>query len=397
MTSNRLPRIILFAAPETSAAVLYGLYDVLGSVGPAWPDVTSATSGDRLLDVRIVAARAEPFRCYGGVRIEPHEAIADVTGADVVVVCDMFTPIDAPPRGRYVEESAWLRAMHERGALIASVCAGSLVLAESGLLDGRSCAGHWAYVDLFASAYPRVRFKAGSILDLANEGAGIVTAGGATSWQELALYLIGRLCGPAQAMRTAKVYLLAGHRDGQLPFSAMTHRSQLEDRIVAESVTWIEANYATPNPVAAMTQRSGLTPRTFARRFLVATGRRPIDYVHALRIEGARDRLESGDDPVDDIGFAVGYADPTFFRRLFKRVTGLTPAAYRRMYAPILRPGQGTHRESTPGPGQNVSIRRGPESVEWRAHPAGRRQLRAVLATRCGSASPRSGRRPPAP
>ncbi len=333
MTVNRLPRILLFAAPETSAAVLYGLYDVLGSVGLAWPDMTSATSGDRQLDVWIVAATAEPFRCYGGVRIEPHAAIVDVTDADVVVVCDMFTPIDAPPRGRYVAESAWLRAMHERGALIASVCAGSLLLAESGLLNGMSCAGHWAYVDLFASAYPRVRFKAGSILDLSNEDAGVVTAGGATSWQELALYLIGRFCGPAHAMRTAKVYLLAGHQDGQLPFSAMTRRPSLEDRVVAEVVTWIEANYATLNPVAAMTQRSGLTQRTFARRFLAATGRRPIDYVHALRIEGARDRLERSEDPVDDVGFAVGYADPTFFRRLFKRVTGLTPAAYRRMYA----------------------------------------------------------------
>jgi len=339
MTANRLPRIILFAAPETSAAVLYGLYDVLGSVGIAWPDVTSATSGDRLLDVRIAAATAEPFRCYGGVRIEPHAAIADVTAADVVVVGDMFTPIDAPPRGRYAAESAWLRAMHERGALIASVCAGSLLLAESGLLNGMSCAGHWAYVDLFASSYPRVRFKASSILDLSNERAGVVTAGGATSWQELALYLIRRFCGPAHAMQTAKIYLLAGHQDGQLPFSAMTRRPSLDDRVVAEVVTWIEANYATLNPVAAMTQRSRLTQRTFARRFLAATGRRPIDYVHALRIEGARDRLESSDDPVDDIGFAVGYADPTFFRRLFKRVTGLTPAAYRRMYAPILRPG----------------------------------------------------------
>ena len=338
MTSNRLPRIALLAAPETSAAVLYGLYDVLGSVGLAWPDVTSATPGDRLLDVRIVAATAAPFRCYGGVRIEPHDAIADVNGADVVVVCDMFTPIDAPPRGRYVAESEWLRAMHERGALITSVCAGSLLLAESGLLDGRSCAGHWAYVDLFASSYPRVRFKAGSILDLSSEGAGVVTAGGATSWQELALYLIGRFCGPAHAMRAAKVYLLAGHQDGQLPFSAMTRRSHLEDRVVADSVTWIEANYATPNPVTSMTERSGLTPRTFARRFLAATGRRPINYVQALRIEGARDRLEIGDDSVDDIGFAVGYADPAFFRRLFKRVTGLTPTAYRRKYAPIFRP-----------------------------------------------------------
>ena len=330
------PRILLFSAPETSAAVLYGLYDVLTSVGTAWPDMTSASAGEARLDVRIVAASGEPFRCVGNLTIEPHAAIADVDEADAVVICDMFTAIDEPPRGRYVAESAWLRAMHERGTLIASVCAGSLVLAESGLLDGRSCAGHWAYVDLFESAYPRVRFKAGSILDLSNEAVGVVTAGGATSWQELALYLIGRFCGPADAMRTAKIYLLAGHQDGQLPFSAMTRRPHLEDGVIAESVTWIEANYTTPNPVAAMTERSGLTPRTFARRFQTATGRRPIDYVHALRIEGARQRLEVGDDSVDDVGFAVGYADPTFFRRLFKRVTGLTPAAYRRKYASIL-------------------------------------------------------------
>jgi transcriptional regulator GlxA family with amidase domain len=338
MTSDRLPRIVLFAAPETSAAVLYGLYDVLGSVGVAWPDVTSAATGDALLDVRIVAATAEPFRCFGGVLVEPHAAIADVDRADVVVICDMFTPIDQPPRGRYVAEGAWLHTMHERGALITSVCAGSLLLAESGLLDGRSCAGHWAYVDLFASAYPRVRFRAGSILDLSSEDAGIVTGGGATSWQELALHLIGRLCGPLHATQTAKIYLLAGHQDGQLPFTAMTRRPHLEDRAIRESVAWIEAAYATQNPVAAMTQRSGLTSRTFARRFQVAMGRRPIDYVHALRIEGARARLETGDDAVDDIGYAVGYTDPTFFRRLFKRVTGLTPAAYRRKYASILRP-----------------------------------------------------------
>jgi transcriptional regulator GlxA family with amidase domain len=215
------------------------------------------------------------------------------------------------------------------------VCAGSLLLAESGLLDGRSCAGHWAYADLFASSYPRIRFKPGSILDLGNEDAGLVTAGGATSWQELALYLIGRYCGPAHATRTAKIYLLAGHQDGQLPFSAMVRRSQLDDGAVAASVQWIEDNYAVPNPVAAMTERSGLTSRTFARRFQAATGRRPIDYVQALRIEGARERLETDTMPVDDVGYAVGYEDPAFFRRLFKRMTGMTPAAYRRKYAAI--------------------------------------------------------------
>lgn len=85
-----------------------------------------------------------------------------------------------------------------------------------------------------------------------------------------------------------------------------------------------------------MAERSGLQRRTFARRFLAATGTRPIDYVQSLRIEGARGLLETARVAVDEVGFRVGYEDPTFFRRLFKRTTGLTPAAYRRKYAPIV-------------------------------------------------------------
>jgi transcriptional regulator GlxA family with amidase domain len=335
-TAGRRPRIALLVAPETSASVLYGLYDVLLSVGPMWPDMTAAGTADPLLDVRIVAASAEPLRCFGNIPVEPHAAVHEATDADAVVVCDMYTPIDAPPRGRYPVEIAWLRQLHARGALIASVCTGSLLLAEAGLLDGRTCAGHWAYRDLFSVAYPRVRFRPGAILDLASEADGLVTAGGVTSWQDLALHLISRFCGPEHASRTAKVYLLGGHEDGQLPFSAMASRGGVDDRAIRESLEWIAAHYAEPNPVTAMIERSGLTPRTFARRFQTATGRRPIDYVHSLRIEQAREQLETGGSPVDDIGFQVGYEDPTFFRRLFKRTTGMTPASYRRKYASIV-------------------------------------------------------------
>lgn len=319
--------------------MLYGLYDVLLSVGPMWPDMTAAASGDALLDVSIVAASAEPFRCFGNIVVEPHAALGDVDEVDAVVVCDMYTPIDTPPHDSHADEVGWLRRMHARGALLTSVCTGSLLLAESGLLDGRTCAGHWAYADLFASAYPAVRFRPGAILDTSAEGDGIVTAGGVTSWQDLALHLIGRLCGPQHAARTAKVYLLAGHDDGQLPFAAMTRRLRREDRVIREAIDRIEADLATPNPVSAMVAASGLTPRTFARRFVAATGARPIEYVHRLRIDRARELLETGRTRVDDTGYAVGYQDPTFFRRLFKRTTGLSPAAYRRKYAPIVSAG----------------------------------------------------------
>lgn len=335
MTAAR-PRLAILAAPESSASVLYGLYDVLLSVGAMYPDMTTGHSSDALLDVTIVAASKEPFRCFGNVLVEPAAALADVDATDVVVVCDMYTPIDTTPRGGWPAETAWLRRMHDGGAIIASVCTGSVLLAEAGLLDGRTCASHWAYRDLFASAYPKVTLLPNAILDLGSEADGIITAGGVTAWQDLALHLIRRLCGPEHASRTAKVYLLAGHEDGQLPFAAPTQSKLVGDAVIRDSLAWIDDNYTAPNPVSAMTEQSGLTRRTFARRFIAATGRGPIDHVHRLRIEKARDLIERGDAAIDDIGYDIGYEDPAFFRRLFRRTTGLTPAAYRRKYAGIV-------------------------------------------------------------
>jgi transcriptional regulator GlxA family with amidase domain len=326
------PCVALLASPKTTPSVLFGLYDVLLSAGAVYPDMTFGEPGDSLLDVMIVSASAEPFRCFGNVLVEPHAAISALERVEVAVVCDMYTPIDTPPRGQYLPEIAWLKNMHAAGALIASVCSGSLVLAEAGLLDGMSCATHWGYVDLFRRHYPSVRLRPDSILNLENESRGIVTAGGVTSWQELALHIITRLCGRNEALRAAKVYLLAGHEDGQLPFAAMSRCIQKSDAAIADCQAWMANNFATVNPVGAMTAHSKFKSRTFARRFKTATGLLPMEYVHALRIEEAKRLLETTGSGIDDVGFKVGYQDPTFFRRLFKRMVGITPAAYRRKF-----------------------------------------------------------------
>ena len=337
MTTSHRPVIALLAVPETSPSVLFGLYDVLLSVGAVFPDMTTGEAGEALLDVRIVAAGAEPFRCFGNVLVEPRDAIGELTRADVVIVCDIYTPIDVPPRGRYPDEVEWLRQMHATGSLVASVCTGSLMLAEAGLLDGRQAGCHWAYRDLVRKHYPRVDLVEDSILNLASEVDGVITTGGATAWHDLALHLIARLCGPAQAIQTSKVFLLSGHEDGQRPFAAMSRPRQERDAVVAECQVWIGEHFASPNPVALMAQRSGLTSRTFGRRFRAATGHRPMEYVHAVRIEEARRIIETETGSLEDVGYRVGYEDPTFFRRLFKRTTGLSPAAYRRRLAGILR------------------------------------------------------------
>lgn len=335
MAEPAKPLIALLAAPETSPSVLYGLYDVLYSVGAVYPDMTVGEPGPESLDVRIVSRDAVPFRCIGRVLVEPHLGIDVIERADVVVVCDMYTPIHQAPRGQYPLETAWLRKMHAAGTLICSICTGSLVLAEAGLLDGRETASHWAYGDLFRRCYPSVKMRMDSVLCLSEEAHGIVTAGAVTAWQDLALYLIARLCGLQQALRTAKVFLISGHGDGQLPFAAMSHRIDAADGLIADCQHWIAENYACANPVQRMIERSGLKARTFARRFQVVTGHPAIDYVQDLRVEEARQMLESGALSIEEIAVAVGYDDSAFFRRLFKRKAGLTPAAYRRKYSSV--------------------------------------------------------------
>jgi transcriptional regulator GlxA family with amidase domain len=301
LDNGRRPVILLYAAPNSSAAVLYGLFDVLYSVGAVYADMTVGEAGRELLDIRIVSRDGKPLRCIGNVLIEPHGSIANNPVADAIVICDMYSPIHQAPRGDYGPEGEWLRAAHSAGAFVTSVCSGTLVLAEAGLLNGREAAAHWAYRELFAAAYPDVRLKPGSILCVSAAGERIVTAGGVTSWQDLAIYLIARFCGPAQAAETAKVYLLSGHEDGQLPFAAMNRRINRSDREIAVCQEWLALHYAEANPVQTMAQMAGLPLRTFARRFRAATGRAPIDYVQELRIEEAKQILEREDCAADEV------------------------------------------------------------------------------------------------
>lgn len=330
------PRIALLAAPETSAMVLYGLYDVLTTVGGIYPELVKGAPERELLDVRIVSADGQPFNCAGNIPVRPHAALDDLRGAterpDAVIVCDMYVAVTADPTGRYPRECAWLRDMHLSGVLLSSVCSGALVLAEAGLLDGREATAHWAYRDQFHRYYPKVTFLESAALCLKARDDGIVTAGAVSAWHDLAFYLIARHCGYRHAIDTAKVFLMTDHVEGQSPYAVMTRPMEVKDALVSECQSWIAENYDCHNPVERMVERSGLGARTFARRFRAATGYTPIDYVQALRIEEAKQVLEREPRSIEEIAAAVGYEDGSSFRRIFKKRVGLTPAAYRKKF-----------------------------------------------------------------
>ena len=332
MSKQRPITVSILATPDTSPSTLFGLFDVLSTVGIGWEKFVTGRSVEPQFDVRIVAAGREPFRCAGNVLVSPHFSIEEVEDTDIALVASLVVPASIPLRDHDEREFDWLARQQSRGAIMASACTGAIMLAESGLLNGWEATTHWAYRDLFRIHYPEVRLRIEQNLCGSGHDNQIVTSGGATAWQELALYLITRFCGVEHAVHTAKFWLIPNREESQAPFAAMSQGIPHDDGVVNECQVWIAEHYANPNPITGMVQRSGFPPTTFARRFKRATGYRPMDYVHTLRVEEAKEMLEISGDAIDKIGREVGYEDPASFRRIFKRKVGLTPSIYRRRF-----------------------------------------------------------------
>lgn len=138
-------------------------------------------------------------------------------------------------------------------------------------------------------------------------------------------------------MEVAKVYMLQWHDMGQQPFAALMRFRQTNDAVIKRCQRWAESNYKAQSPVSAMANLSGLPERTFVRRFVKATDMTAIDYIHALRLEEAKQMLETGNLPVEAVANEVGYEDTSFFGRLFRRKIGLTPAQYRMRFGSLRR------------------------------------------------------------
>jgi len=134
-------------------------------------------------------------------------------------------------------------------------------------------------------------------------------------------------------MQVARINLIDWHEIGQQPFARLARTRQSEDAVIARCQTWIADHYAEPAPVTAMVRLSGLAERSFKRRFQQATGMSPLEYVHTLRLEEAKQMLEATDEPIEAIANEVGYEDAGFFSRLFRRNVNLTPAQYRKRFS----------------------------------------------------------------
>lgn len=325
----------VIGTPDAGASGIFAILDVLSSPGRDWQLLHGETVREPFFLPRLLTQDGKPFSGPNGLVIEPHGAFSDRPEPDIVIIPELLLDPSASFPENYQPIADWLRAMHAKGAILASVCSGSMLLGQTGLLDGEDATSHWGYCDTMSRNFPKIRMRRERILVPAGIGHRLITAGGATSWYDLLLYLIGRFAGPEEARRVAKVFLLQSHGQGQLPFAGLTARRQHSDEMVKAAQLWIADNYMKANPVAAMASTCGLTERSFHTRFKRATGMSPMDYVQTVRIEEAKQLLETSEMPLDEVAAEVGYAEPASFRRLFGRMVGVTPSTYRRQHLPV--------------------------------------------------------------
>jgi len=282
--------------------------------------------------VEIVSAFSGSVLLASGVPVEARRAVAEIDATNIIIVPSVLLGAEGWQTGRYPKLVAWAERMHDRGALLCSACSGVFLLAETGLFDGQPTTVHWGYAEAFAKVFPRVPLQPDRVLIVAGEREQLITSGASMTWHDLVLYLIARHVGATAAQTVARFFALQWHHDGLAPYIVFQGRNDHGDAAIAEAQSWLSTHFSVASPVEGMVKRSGLAERTFKRRFTEATGLAPIDYVQRLRIEDAKRRLERTEAPADEISWQVGYEDGAYFRRLFKRTTGMTPGAYRRRF-----------------------------------------------------------------
>jgi transcriptional regulator GlxA family with amidase domain len=245
----------------------------------------------------------------------------------LIIVPASQSPPFAQPRNHSCVD--WIRQHHAGGAVVAAVCGGVFLLAESGLLAGRRATTHWMFANDLGLRFPEVVIDADRLVI---DDGDIITAGGVLAWADLGLSLVERLIGPVVMLSTARFMLVDPPGREQRFYSGFAPRLQHGDKAILSVQHWLQAQSTGTAAITMLAGRAHLSERTFLRRFVKATGLKPSEYQQRLRIARAQDSLQFTRHTVEQIAATVGYEDAGGFRKVFKRVTGLSPAEYRRRF-----------------------------------------------------------------
>jgi transcriptional regulator GlxA family with amidase domain len=298
-------------------------FQLLDAAGPISVFEIAARFAGQSPSIRVMAATPGPVRSSSGVEmlargLKPSGAITTLIiaggeGVDTAAACE--------------KTLAFVRGIAKRGVRLASVCSGACMLAEAGLLDGRRATTHWRRTRQFLVRYPDVKWEPDRIF--VRDG-NIWSSAGITAGIDLALALATEDYGEGIAQQTARQLVLYHRRSGgQSQFSSLLELKAPSGRF-GPLLSWAREHLDAPLTVEDLAEQAGMSSRHFARAFIAETGTTPSKAVERLRIEVARQRVQSSSEAIERVAETTGFRDPERMRRAFIRAFGQPPQSLRR-------------------------------------------------------------------
>lgn len=258
--------------------------------------------------------------------IEPDHGLDHLVHADTVIIPG-WADLDQDPPADLV---AAIRAAHQAGARIVSLCTGAFVLAAAGLLDGKRATTHWLHAETLAQRYPQIEVDA-DVLYVDEDR--ILTSAGKAAAMDLCLHLVRLDHGTTVANALARRLVIPPHRPGgQAQFITTPMPAPRAEHPLAELFPWAMGRLDQPITVQDMARQVNTSTRNLLRQFHATTGTTPLRWLMTQRIRRAQELLETTDNSVDAIAAATGMGTATTLRRHFNRTLGVPPDAYRRTF-----------------------------------------------------------------
>lgn len=317
-----MKKIIILALDNALASSVMGTMDILCQAGLTY-NYIAGKAQITYFNVRIATETGDWVKGLNQVRIAPHCKAEDIDTADAIIISSImnFTTLESNR-----QLMPWLIEHHGKGTLIASICTGSFFLAQTGLLDGKIATTHWGFSKEFARRFPKVLLKPDRLIT--HDGT-LICSGACNSYIDLSAYLIEHFCGKNTAIESSKAMIHDFGRSTQTPYCLLKDKKDHKDLQIKKIQKIIEKNPAHPFLPEAVAKKFGMSRRSLERRFKMCTGDTPIGYLQRIRVETAKYHLETSRMTFDEIAYLTGYEDPGFFRKIFKKYSGLLPGEYR--------------------------------------------------------------------
>lgn len=290
--------------------------------GLHWPEL-----GVEWYDLTICTERPGSVRVVGGATLQTPHGLDALTAADTVVVPGV-PDVEADPSPEVI---AALRAAHERGARLVSICTGAFALAAAGLLDGRRATTHWLSAETLQRRFPQINVDP---TPLYIDDGDVLTSAGSAAGLDLALHLVRQDFGAEVANAVARRLVIHPHRDGgQAQFIEAPVSVDPDDNPVGATMRWALQNLAKPITVEALARQANMSTRSYLRHFARCTGTSPIRWLISQRLQASLTLLEATSAPIEEIATAVGFDSPVTYRHHFAKSMHTTPSAYRRCFS----------------------------------------------------------------